>query len=121
MKRWFVVVLVPLLVGCGDIAGPIGPEPFDPPAVYVEWAGELLECFTGRNDPASLVASVRWMVADGFTHEQAGWRTWGEWDDGTIYLRADAVKWRQAVVHELTHQLLWGDPGHRDSRWRCAE
>ena len=109
------------VAGCGgDLTAPIRPQPFDPPAVYVGWASDLLLCFHGHpGDPVGLVASIEWRAVEGFENESPGLHIHGEWDDGVVYLRTYAIEWRQAVVHEMIHHLLWGDPMHRDPRWRC--
>ena len=111
-----------VLAGCADVTAPVAPAPIEPPAVYVEWAADLLECFHGHpGDPAGLVASIEWRVVSGFAHEPDGLHVHGQWDDGVVYLRDYAVRWRKAVVHEMTHHLLWGDPRHKDPRWRCQD
>lgn len=113
------IVLLIFLVGCGSVAEPLHPESFTPPFIYVGWMVDVMECI-GENpaSASSRVEEISWYVVDEFSGGGVE-IVWGEWDDGDIYLRRDAVGYRRAVVHEMIHDRLDGDSGHKDPKWVC--
>ena len=91
------------------------PRPFDPPAAFVEWWLEMESC-SGLEGP---IERVSWFVADGLTTNRK--LVLGRWDPPhDITILAGLTEDRSLVQHEILHDLLGGDPDHRDPAWEAC-
>jgi len=134
MRAWWTVLAV-LLTACVLVTEPeypvqpINPQRFEPPALFTEWAAELLECAGADASQAHrLVTEVHWYRVDGFIDERTVLSFGGQETTGlrrevdgrsVIYLRADRVGVSWAVKHEMNHHRI-DDPKHADQSWSCA-
>lgn len=119
MRRITLLTLALLLAGCSDLLGPDIPDhtvPMTPPSVYATWWAEV-EAEAGLDRPAR---EVSWyLVRGGLFRSRDGTPTSGRWiPDGRIYLAEGWELFEPNVKHEMLHELLQGDPGHKHPLFR---
>jgi hypothetical protein len=107
--------LTGLLLACGDPTGvPGGAIRIEPPGVYRDYWQHVEEC-------SGLVApfeAVRWYVV---FEVKAGSDIIGQrTGDHEIILRSDLWLEEDVVSHEILHELIGGDGGHRRPEWRVC-
>lgn len=104
-----------LTSGCDIPTGasaPPGAIPFDPPAIYREWAAEVGRAANRRGS----IDRVRWLVVPGdyWMLEGSEEKTIGQWfSDGRIYIASAWTSDEGLIKHEILHEILRGDTDHK--------
>lgn len=89
--------------------------PITPPAAYGTWWREVEAC----SQHSGSAAGVRWFVAWTLP---GGTSILGQWNSRReITVRSDLWLDRDVVAHEILHDLLRGDPEHRDPAWAACD
>lgn len=87
----------------------------EPLKVYATFWRQMEECSSLRGGG---VASIRWFVTDAFPGQPD---VLGQWNARhEITLRRDALYAPGVVMHEIIHELVGGDGGHRDPAWEAC-
>ena len=91
------------------------PRPLDPPPMYSDWWADLASC-SGRSGD---MTRIEWWQATSITVNKQ--IVLGQWErPHRITLVDFYVENEDIVKHEMVHDLLDGDPDHRDGAWdRC--
>lgn len=111
----FLLLVVLTSAACSDLTGieELRSE-FDPPPTY-EALWSTLQACSGREADFH---RVRWYRIRSFPVPRPILGQWNERHEITLW--SPVVRHRTVVAHEMLHDLLEGDPRHRDPAWETC-